>query len=158
MVNVLRLAAAALLPALPSVVLGGDLVVDNQCAFEIYCFGTASPGDGNPAETGPTVAVPAGTFYTSPYPAQDNNVGVNLKCGATAALPSPYILEVTVDQGVSYVDLSAIAGDAFVGYTRSAEVVGSSCGTLDCAPGATGCEYPTLLVCASTANVRMTLC
>ncbi|KAI1329433.1 hypothetical protein F5Y16DRAFT_397355 [Xylariaceae sp. FL0255] len=150
----LQIATIALLGAIPSA-LGGNMIAINHCTFPIYCR-----GDINGATTeAPITLVSPGSTYVSPNPAANDNIGVVVKCDTNSAVTNPYQLEVTVDDGVTYMDLSALDGDPFLAYNRAASIPGTTC-NLECDPGSTSCEFSSegVVTCVSTGDITMTLC
>ncbi|KAI1865018.1 uncharacterized protein JN550_008564 [Neoarthrinium moseri] len=135
-------------------VLGGYLNVQNSCSFAIFCQG--AKGDGT--DTGAATSVGAGSSWTSPLAANDDNIGATLKCSLSSTLSSPYQLEMAVAAGRSWLDLSRVDGAPFEAFHRSAEWPGTSCPVLDCPAGSSACEWPTQIDCATTADVWMYLC
>ncbi|CAJ2503524.1 Uu.00g109180.m01.CDS01 [Anthostomella pinea] len=158
MVNTAQLTSALLLAMAPSA-LGGFLHAQNNCGFSIWCAGVLSPSaPGQPGQSSPIVQVNANSAYASPLAAENNNVGAVTKCSRNSNLSPVYQLEVTIDQGRSWVDLSAIDGSPFIDVYRRAKIPGSGCAALECAPGATNCEWPAFFDCLSTGDIYMTLC
>ncbi|KAI8624331.1 hypothetical protein F5Y19DRAFT_480709 [Xylariaceae sp. FL1651] len=152
MLRILGNTAVMLLAILPQA-LAGSLRVHNTCSFDIWCDGAKN--DGKPPS--PAVKVSSGQTYVSPKRANNDNIGAVLKCGTTKALPNPYQMEIAVDKGISYLDLSAIDGDPFLSHHRHAAIPGTSC-VLDCPAGSTACEYPKTVTCKSQGEVTLTLC
>ncbi|KAI1770210.1 hypothetical protein F4818DRAFT_446506 [Hypoxylon cercidicola] len=151
MVNMLKLATVVLSAALPTV-LGGNLIAVNNCPFEVWCY--AAKNDGTSA---PSVQVGGnGGMYQSPLPALDDNVGSVLKCSMNPDLGQPFQMELAVQDGRSWFDLSAIDGDPFLQYQRHADVAGQC--VLHCDPGSSSCEYPVQVDCATTEDAWMSLC
>ncbi|KAI0553074.1 hypothetical protein F4679DRAFT_580744 [Xylaria curta] len=141
-----------LLIALPGA-LAGNLIVHNQCIFEIWCGSAANDGTFTPA-----IHVDAGGFYTSPRPAIPGARGVVVKCGLDSNIQQPYQLEVAQDADTRlWIDLSDLNGHPFQAYHRHAEVPGTNC-ILDCPGGVTTCEWPDQLACYSTQDVVLTIC
>ncbi|OTA55064.1 hypothetical protein K449DRAFT_400250 [Hypoxylon sp. EC38] len=150
MFSILKFASLAI-AAIP-VVLGSTLHAHNNCAFTIYCG--AAKNDGS---FSPTVAVASrGGIYDSPLLANNDNVGSVLKCATNAGLSQPFQMELAVQNGRSWFDLSALDGDPFVGYSRHAELAGQC--VLDCPASAKTCEWPIQVDCESQADAWLTIC
>ncbi|KAI1149990.1 hypothetical protein F4825DRAFT_468575 [Nemania diffusa] len=147
----LSVIAVSLLAAFPQA-FAGNLIAFNGCPFQIYC--AAAKNDGSFSET---VPVEPGKIYWSPKPAFNDNVGSVVKCGLTAALSPVYQLELAVQYGRSWLDLSHEDGNPFLAYHRRAEIAGSSC-VLDCKAGEESCEYPVQVDCMNEGDAVMTLC
>ncbi|KAI1139179.1 hypothetical protein F5Y05DRAFT_424845 [Hypoxylon sp. FL0543] len=138
------------LAAVP-VVLGSTLHVQNNCEFPIHCG--AAKNDGT---SSPSVEVGKGGTYHSPLAANNDNIGSVLKCATNAGLLQPFQMELAVQNGRSWFDLSALDGDPFVGYRRHAELAGQC--LLDCPGGSTTCEWPVQVDCASQEDAWLTYC
>ncbi|KAI0009969.1 hypothetical protein F4779DRAFT_639801 [Xylariaceae sp. FL0662B] len=150
MTNALQL-AVALLAVLPTA-LGSNLFVHNNCGFAIWCGAAKNKGG-----LGPTVQVGgSGGVYQSPLPAENDNIGSVLKCATNQALAQPFQMELNVQYGRSWLDLSAVDGDPFLAYHRHAETAGQC--VIDCPAGSTACEWPHQIDCDSTENAWLTLC
>ncbi|KAI1657048.1 hypothetical protein F4813DRAFT_396576 [Daldinia decipiens] len=149
MFNVLKLAVLALLAA--PAVMASDIIVQNNCKFDVWC--DAAKNDGS---SSPSVKVHAGRHYKSPLPANNDNVGSVLKCTNVAGSRKVFQAELAVQHGRSWFDLSAIDGDPFLSHHRHAELAGQC--VLDCPPKSTSCYYPVQVDCATTENAVLTLC
>ncbi|KAI1263666.1 hypothetical protein F5Y18DRAFT_428946 [Xylariaceae sp. FL1019] len=132
--------------------LAGDLRVQNHCSFAIWCAGAKNDGTAEASHQ-----IGSGGSYTSSKPANNDNIGAVLKCGTDSRLAHPYQMEMAVQNGVSYLDLSAIDGDPFLSYHRHAEIPGTSC-VLDCLAGSTDCEWPRLVTCKGQDDATLFLC
>ncbi|KAI1737455.1 hypothetical protein F4680DRAFT_450999 [Xylaria scruposa] len=111
----------SLLITLP-VALAGNLIVHNQCTFEMWCGSAANDGTFTPA-----VHVDAGSLYTSPQPPIPGARGVVVKCGLNSNIQEPYQLEVAQDADTRlWIDLSDLNGHPFQAYHRHAEIPGVS--------------------------------
>lgn len=150
MVNMLKL-SLALAAACPTV-LGSNLYAKNNCNFDIWCWAAKNDGTGS----GTVQVGRNGGVYMSPLPADDDNVGSVLKCSEDPGLSKPFQMELAVQYGRSWFDLSAIDGDPFLDFTRHAEVAGQC--VLHCDPGSTSCEYPVQVDCETQEDAWMTLC
>ncbi|OTB03264.1 hypothetical protein M426DRAFT_24048 [Hypoxylon sp. CI-4A] len=151
MVGFLKLASLAALAALP-VAQCSDLFVLNNCNFNIFCAGAKNDG----TSTVSTAVKGNGGTYKSPLLANDDNIGSVLKCSKNADMSKPFQMELAVQNGRSWFDLSAEDADPFVTYHRHAEIAGQC--VLDCPPGSTSCEYPVQPDCLTTEDAWMTLC
>ncbi|KAI1132844.1 hypothetical protein F5Y10DRAFT_260743 [Nemania abortiva] len=120
MLNLLSLAGLSLLAALPQAY-AGNLVAHNNCPFSIYCASAK-----NDATFSPTVEVVSGATYLSPQPAFNDNVGVVVKCALDPSLYPVYQMELAVQYGISWLDISHEDGDPFLQYHRHAEIRGVS--------------------------------
>ncbi|KAI1768475.1 hypothetical protein GGR53DRAFT_462442 [Hypoxylon sp. FL1150] len=119
MVNTFKLVSLVLSGALPSV-LGGNLHAINHCSFDMWCWGAKNDGS-----TSPEVRVAAhGGVYASPLPAKNDNVGSVVKCSMHSDFSQPFQMELAVQNGRSWFDLSAIDGDPFLKYERHGDVSG----------------------------------
>ncbi|KAI1464935.1 uncharacterized protein F4812DRAFT_441020 [Daldinia caldariorum] len=116
--------------------MAGNLLVQNNCKFDIWC--SAAKNDGSSRDS---VRVPAGNHYTSPLPANNDNIGSVLKCTDTSGSKKVFQEELAVQNGRSWFDLSAIDGDPFINYHRHAEISGQC-----------------VLDCPTTQDAVMTLC
>ncbi|KAI1268086.1 hypothetical protein F5Y18DRAFT_377377 [Xylariaceae sp. FL1019] len=116
--QILQIIAISALAMMPTA-LAGTLSVVNSCSFAIYCGGANNNGDDTP-----TFYVPAGTSWTSTLTAPNNNVGVALKCATNPGLLNPYQMEIAIQNGRAWLDLSAVDGDPFLAYHRHAEIPG----------------------------------
>lgn len=151
MVNMLSNIGVLVLAAVPSA-LGSTLNVQNNCPFQIFCG--AAKNDGT---FSPSVPVPGGGHrWTSPLPANDDNIGSVLKCANNAGLAKPFQMELALQNGHSWFDLSALDGDPFIGVSRHAEIAGQC--VLDCPPGSVACEWPIQPDCQTSENAWLTLC
>ncbi|XXH01477.1 Protein SLG1 [Hypoxylon texense] len=138
--------------ALPTAVLGGNMIAVNNCDFDVWCW--AAKNDGT---TAPEVPVPGrGGMYQSPLPAADDNVGSVLKCSMSADYSQPYQMELAVQDGRSWFDLSAIDGNSFLPFMRHADIAGQC--VLHCDPGSNACEYPVQVDCPTQADAWLSLC
>ncbi|KAJ8120756.1 hypothetical protein ONZ43_g2621 [Nemania bipapillata] len=144
----LSIAGLAVLPQ----ALAGNLIAFNGCPFQIYC--ASAKNDRSFTET---VPVAPGETYWSPKPAYNDNIGSVVKCALSPTLRPVYQLELAVQDGRSWLDLSHVDGSPFLGYHRHAEIAGTSC-VLDCPAGTEACEYPVQVDCQSEGDVVMTLC
>ncbi|KAI0443499.1 hypothetical protein F4803DRAFT_550119 [Xylaria telfairii] len=107
--------------ALPQT-LAGNLIVHNQCDFEIWCGSAANDGTFTPA-----ALVHMGQAYVSPQPAVPGEKGVVVKCGRRSDLGEPYQLEVAQDaDSRTWFDLSSLDGRPFERYKRHAEILGTA--------------------------------
>ena len=92
----------------------------------------------------------------------NNNVGVSLKCDVNEDLLHPYQLESTIKDGVAYYDLSAVDGDPFLAYKRTAVFPNgdhtTNCPVLHCEPGETSCEWPFMETCNTTGDILLVTC
>lgn len=149
MFNVLKLASLALLAA--PTVLASDIIVQNNCKFNVWC--SAAKNDG---ASSALVKVKAGRHYKSPLPAYNDNVGSVLKCTDVSGSRKVFQVELAVQNGRSWFDLSAIDGDPFLSHHRHAELAGQC--VIDCPAGSTSCYYPLQVDCASTENAVLTIC
>ncbi|KAI2603720.1 hypothetical protein GGR54DRAFT_644459 [Hypoxylon sp. NC1633] len=147
----LKFAALALLAAVPTT-MGSSLWVHNNCHFDIFC--DAAKNDGK-FSGGVKVAQNGGT-YMSPLPADNDNVGTVLKCALDPGLSRPFQMELAVQNGRSWFDLSAIDGDPFIQFHRHAEIAGQC--VLDCEPWSTACEYPVQVDCPTTEDAWLNIC
>ncbi|KAI4861205.1 hypothetical protein F4820DRAFT_452155 [Hypoxylon rubiginosum] len=137
---------------LPTAVLGGNLYALNNCDFDVWCWGAKNDGT-----TSPEVLTGArGGIYESPLPAQDDDVGSVVKCSMHADYSQPFQMELAVQDGRSWFDLSAIDGDPFLPFTRHADVAGQC--LLHCDAGSISCEYPVQVDCATTEDAWLSLC
>ncbi|KAI1334095.1 hypothetical protein F5Y15DRAFT_421246 [Xylariaceae sp. FL0016] len=161
MAKFIRTATLTILPALPAA-LGGALHAINSCREAIYCAGARNDG----SATGVTT-IAAGATYTSTLAANNDNIGAVLKCATQAdasGTVNPYQLELTVQSGVSYMDLPHENGDPFLDSPRWAEIPGTACRLacaacrLACAASDTSCEWPTLTTCISQGDAYLHLC
>ncbi|KAI0434176.1 hypothetical protein F5Y09DRAFT_357521 [Xylaria sp. FL1042] len=130
----------------------GWLFAKNECSFEVWCAGAKNDGTFTEIRK-----VLPGQLYRSDLPAQNNNIGTVVKCAMNDAIHQPYQLEVNVENGLTWLDLSSIDGNPFLGYHRHAEVNGGLC-ALDCPPGSTACEYPVTMTCKTQADATLYLC
>ncbi|KAI1291465.1 hypothetical protein F5Y03DRAFT_400693 [Xylaria venustula] len=130
------------------------LIAKNNCAFEIYCAGAKNNGAFTPISK-----VLPGQSYQSTLAADNDNIGTVLKCGLDPPLLKPFQMELTVQYGKSWMDLSALDGDPFLPYQRYAEVDGGLC-PIDCPPGvADPCEWPNgQQTCMTTGDATLYLC
>ncbi|KAI0968212.1 hypothetical protein F4678DRAFT_464719 [Xylaria arbuscula] len=130
------------------------LIAKNDCGFEVYCAGAKNNGAFSPI----TKVLP-GQWYQSPLSADNDNIGAVLKCDIDPALQKPFQLELNVQYGKSWVDLSAIDGDPFLPYHRHAELDGGLC-SVDCPPGVAGdCEWPNVQpTCMTTGDATLYIC
>ncbi|KAK8074582.1 hypothetical protein PG997_009245 [Apiospora hydei] len=134
----------------------------NNCPFDIFCASAKGPVGGATIGTfTPTRRVASGAeanFMST----NNDNVGVSLKCDVNEDLLHPYQLESTISNGIAYYDLSAINGDPFLAYQRTAVFPGpghhTACPVLHCEPGQTDCEWPRLETCNSTGEILLVLC
>ncbi|KAI1413402.1 hypothetical protein F5Y13DRAFT_189311 [Hypoxylon sp. FL1857] len=149
MFSLLKFASLALVAA--PVVLGSELYIQNNCGFTMYCG--AAKNDGTSSSS---VQVGNGGTYHSPLPANNDNIGSVLKCATNSGLQQPFQMELAVQNGRAWLDLSALDGDPFVGYHRHAELAGQC--VLDCPGGATACEWPIQADCASQEDAWLTIC
>ncbi|KAJ2989007.1 hypothetical protein NUW58_g3687 [Xylaria curta] len=97
----------------------GNLIVKNQCPTTIWCG--AAKNDGT---FSPSVQVAPGASYTSPKPAYNDGIGAVLKCGQEQDMLHPYQLEMAVQNGRSWLDLSNLDGSPYHGFHRHAEIAG----------------------------------
>ncbi|KAI1210254.1 uncharacterized protein F4807DRAFT_460083 [Annulohypoxylon truncatum] len=151
MFNMLNLSALIFAAVLPST-LGSTLNVLNNCGFEIYCGAAKNDGSSSPA-----VRVNGGgSTWQSPLAADDDNIGSVLKCANNLGLIQPFQMELALQNGHSWFDLSALDGDPFIGVSRHAEIAGQC--VLDCPPGSVGCEWPVQPDCQTSEDAWLTLC
>lgn len=74
-------------------------------------------------------------------------------------MSNPYQLEVDASLGTTWYDLSALDGDAFIGYSRAMGIPENfACEKKTCNPNATGCEWPAMASCNTQDAVWMYLC
>ncbi|KAI1087981.1 hypothetical protein F5B19DRAFT_496831 [Rostrohypoxylon terebratum] len=150
MINILSKIGALIIIALPSA-LGSTLNVQNNCQFQIFCGAAKNDGTSSPG-----VPVPGRGHWTSPLPANNDNIGNVLKCANNAGLQQPFQMELTLQNGHSWFDLSALNGDPFISVSRHAEIAGQC--VLDCPPGSVACEWPVQKDCQTSENAWLTLC
>ncbi|KAI3333931.1 hypothetical protein F4824DRAFT_502633 [Ustulina deusta] len=93
------------------------LIAKNECPFEIWCAGAK-----NDRTFTPSSLVLPGQMYWSQLTADNDNIGAVLKCALNPQVQQPYQMEVNVQYGLSWLDLSAIDGDPFLAYHRHAEI------------------------------------
>ncbi|KAK5626400.1 hypothetical protein RRF57_002115 [Xylaria bambusicola] len=124
----------------------------NLCPFEIYCGGAKNDGTFSN-----TTKVPSGALYRSPLQANNDNIGTVLKCALNDQLQQPFQMEVNIQFGITWFDLSAVDGDPFLAYHRYAEVDSGLC-PLDCPPYTKNCEWPVQLTCLTMNDSTMYLC
>ncbi|KAI0506088.1 hypothetical protein F5B22DRAFT_651137 [Xylaria bambusicola] len=151
MPRVLNLAALCLLSLAPPAS-AAYLKVLNLCPFEIYCGGAKNDGTFSP-----TVQVRSGQLYQSPLPANNDNIGAVLKCALNEQIQGPFQMELNLELGKAWFDLSAVDGDPFLAYHRYAEIDGGLC-PLDCPPYTKDCEWPAFQTCMTTNDATMYLC
>ncbi|KAI1452166.1 hypothetical protein F4805DRAFT_463051 [Annulohypoxylon moriforme] len=151
MCNMLKFSAFVLTAALPSA-LGSHLNVHNNCGFEIYCGAAKNDGTSSPAVK---VGGGGGTWQ-SPLPANDDNIGSVLKCANNPGLTQPFQMELALQNGHSWFDLSALDGDPFINVARHAEIAGQC--VLDCPAGSVACEWPVQPDCQTSEDAWLTLC
>ncbi|KAI8964170.1 hypothetical protein F5Y11DRAFT_112223 [Daldinia sp. FL1419] len=149
MFNALKLASLALLAA--PAVMASNLIVQNNCNFNLFCF--AAKNDGTSSKS---VKVSAGNHYQSPLPANDDNIGSVLKCTNTQGSRKVLQAELAVQNGHSWFDISALDGDPFLSHHRHAELAGQC--VLDCPAGSTSCYWPVQVDCYSTDDAVLTIC
>lgn len=96
-------------------------------------------------------------IYASKY---QDNIGVNVHCGLDSGVSDSdqYQLELAVDKGVSYADLSAVNGNPFLEYQRALNYPGTTCADTECAAGSTSCDWPVSINCNTEADAYMYLC
>ncbi|KAK8104841.1 antigenic thaumatin domain-containing protein [Apiospora kogelbergensis] len=142
--------------------LAGVNRIFNNCQFDIYCASAKGPENGAAIGTfTPTRLVAAGD-EASFMSTDNNNVGVSLKCDVNEDLLHPYQLESTIKDGVAYYDLSAVDGDPFLAYKRTAVFPNgdhtTNCPVLHCEPGETSCEWPFMETCNTTGDILLVTC
>ncbi|TGJ79191.1 hypothetical protein E0Z10_g9572 [Xylaria hypoxylon] len=115
----LNLAVLSLV-ALPQA-LGGFIVAHNTCNFKFWCSGGRNDGTFTPS----TEVLP-GQWYRSALEATNDNVGAVLKCSMNPYNGFPSQVELNVQYGKSWLDLSAEDGDPFLAYHRRVEIPGFS--------------------------------
>ncbi|GAW13944.1 hypothetical protein ANO14919_033360 [Xylariales sp. No.14919] len=120
MARILGFAALSLLAALPPA-LGGSLRVYNSCNFKFWCSSAKNDG----TSTATTEVLP-GQWYTAEKQADNDNIGAVLKCALNSYNGEPYQVELAVQNGKSWLDLSAVDGHPFLAYHRHAEIPGVS--------------------------------
>ncbi|KAI0886800.1 uncharacterized protein GGS22DRAFT_186873 [Annulohypoxylon maeteangense] len=147
----IKLSVLALAAVLPST-LGSSLNVINNCGFEIYCGAAKNNGDSSPA----VKVGGGGSTWKSPLLANDDNIGSVLKCSDNPDLSKPFQMELALQNGHSWFDLSALDGDPFVDVARHAEIAGQC--VLDCPSGSVGCEWPVQPDCQTSEDAWLTLC
>ncbi|KAI0381470.1 hypothetical protein F5Y04DRAFT_280999 [Hypomontagnella monticulosa] len=145
----LKLAAVAL-ATIPTA-LAGNLVVHNGCGFDIWCSGAKNDGNFSPLVV---VGGNGGVFF-SPLIAENDNIGSVLKC-STSNGGQVFQLELTVQDGRSWMDLSALDGDPFFSFHRHAEISGQC--VVDCPAGTTVCEWPVQVDCFTAEDSWLSLC
>ncbi|KAI1097978.1 hypothetical protein F4804DRAFT_142396 [Jackrogersella minutella] len=151
MFNIVKFGALALMAGVPAV-LGSNLNVVNHCSFNIFCGGAKNDGSSSPV----VIVKGNGGTYQSPLPANNDNVGSVLKCAKNPDLSQPFQMELALQYGRSWFDLSALNGDPFIEFHRHAEIAGQC--VLDCPAGSTMCEWPVQPDCASEEDAWLTLC
>ncbi|KAI1353793.1 hypothetical protein F5Y01DRAFT_322593 [Xylaria sp. FL0043] len=147
----LRLAVLSCL-CLSQQALAGWLLAKNDCGFNIWCAGAKNDG----TFTQISEVLP-GQLYRSDLRANNDNIGAVVKCALNNDIQQPYQLEVAVEHGNTWLDLSAIDGDPFLQYHRRAEVKGGLC-AVDCPPGSHVCEYPVTMKCQTQDDATLYLC
>ncbi|KAI1399180.1 hypothetical protein F4819DRAFT_488850 [Hypoxylon fuscum] len=152
MFSLFKLASIALVAAALPTALGSNLFVHNNCPFDVWCGSAKNDGASRPS----VLVNGGGGTYQSPLPAEDDNVGSVLKCSRNPGLGQPFQMELAVQDGRSWFDLSAIDGDPFLDFPRHADIAGQC--TLDCPPGSTACEYPVQVDCATMEDAWLHLC
>ncbi|KAL7619542.1 hypothetical protein AAE478_010082 [Parahypoxylon ruwenzoriense] len=141
-----------LLSALPGPSHGSTLRALNHCDFDIWCGAAKNDGTSRP-----TVKVAGkGGVYESPLKANNDNIGSVLKCATNAGLAHPIQMELAVQFGHSWFDLSAEDGDPFLQHHRHAEIAGLC--VLDCPPGDSSCVYPVQPDCQTMEDAWLYLC
>jgi hypothetical protein len=109
--------------SLTSLALAGDLILQNNCDFSVLAEGAKNS---DPISYGAWETVESGYNWTSPYSAANDGVGVVLKV-TISDTSTPYQLEAAISGGTNWYDLSALDGNPFSEYVRTAVVAGTSC-------------------------------
>ncbi|KAI1385793.1 uncharacterized protein F4822DRAFT_432651 [Hypoxylon trugodes] len=141
-------ASLVLLAALPAAI-ASSLNVQNNCDFGIQCSAAKNDGSSSP----PVEVNGNGGTYSSPLLANDDNVGTVLKCGISGPV---FQMELDLQNGRSWLDLSALDGDPFLPYHRHVELAGQC--VIDCPATSTTCEWPLQVDCSSSEDGWLTLC
>ncbi|KAI1369840.1 hypothetical protein F5Y08DRAFT_347414 [Xylaria arbuscula] len=144
--------ARLVLCCLASQALALYLKVQNNCPFEVYCSGAKNDRTFTDIST-----VPAGARYQSQLTGANNNIGTVVKCALNSYIQHPFQMEVTVSNGATFLDLSAVDGDPFLSFDRYAEVDGGLC-AIDCPAHTKSCEWPYHTDCLTTDDLTMYLC
>ncbi|KAI6083469.1 hypothetical protein F4821DRAFT_262853 [Hypoxylon rubiginosum] len=150
MVNTMKLISIVLSGALPTV-FAGDLYAINHCSFDVWCWGAKNDGTDSPVE----LTTANGGIYKSPLRANNDNMGSVVKCSMNSDRSQPFQMELAVQNGRSWFDLSAIDGDPFLPFTRHGDVSGQC--VLHCDPGSSSCEYPVQVDCETQEDAWLAL-
>ena len=128
-------------------------VVNNGCAFEVYVQEDIN-GVIGPDET----AIPAGSSFTFPYPADGNPVGLFVG-EASGIINGDLVIEYVVNGPTLDYDISIANGNPFAGNGLQLVTTDPTCPTINCPVGDGDCGMNHQEeTCSSTVQLQLLLC
>ncbi|EAS36563.3 GPI anchored cell wall protein [Coccidioides immitis RS] len=150
---------AAVASIFPVALGAGTVIIENQCADDVYLWSTAE-------KASEMKTFHSGEKYTEQYRLNKNGGGISIKMSLDKSMKDISQIEYTLDGQKVWYDLSNIDGYPFKDGGVSIAPSDSSCPKVYCAAGDAKCkeaynksdDNDATKACASTADLQVQLC